>query len=40
VDWVPEKAAHLVDHMLSAGACLIDPEGIIEIRCDDDAVIV
>jgi len=40
VDWVPEKAAHLVDHMLSAGACLIDPEGVIEIKCDDDAVIV
>ena len=39
VDWVPEKAAHLVDHMLSAGACLIDPDGVIEIRCDDDAVI-
>ena len=39
VDWVPEKAAHLVDHMLSAGACLIDPEGVVEIRCDDDAVI-
>ncbi|WP_319469523.1 phage capsid protein [uncultured Pseudodesulfovibrio sp.] len=40
VDWVPEKAAHLVDHMLSAGACLIDPDGVIEIKCDDDAVIV
>ncbi len=40
MDWVPEKAAHLVDHMLSAGACLIDPEGVIEIQCDDDATIV
>ncbi len=39
VDWVPEKAAHLVDHMLSAGACLIDPEGAVAILCDDDAVI-
>jgi hypothetical protein len=39
VDWVPEKAAHLVDHMLSAGACLIDPDGVVEIRCDDDATI-
>ena len=39
VDWVPEKAAHLVDHMLSAGACLIDPEGVVEIQCDDSAVI-
>jgi hypothetical protein len=39
VDWVPEKAAHLVDHMLSAGACLIDPDGVVQIQCDDDAVI-
>ncbi|WFS62391.1 phage capsid protein [Pseudodesulfovibrio thermohalotolerans] len=39
VDWVPEKAAHLVDHMLSAGACLIDPDGVVEIQCDDDAAI-
>ncbi len=36
-DWVPEKAAHLVDHMLSAGACLIDEDGVIRIDCDDDA---
>lgn len=40
VDWVPEKAAHLVDHMLSAGACLIDPDGVVEIQCDDDAIIL
>ncbi len=39
VDWVPEKAAHLVNHMLSAGVCLIDNQGVIEIQCDDDAVI-
>jgi hypothetical protein len=39
VDWVPEKAAHLVDHMLSAGAALIDTDGVVEIACDDDAVI-
>lgn len=39
VDWVPEKAAHLVDHMLSAGACLIDPDGVVQILCDDDAAI-
>ena len=39
VDWVPEKAAHLVDHMLSAGACLIDADGVVEIQCDDDATI-
>ncbi|KAB1441650.1 phage capsid protein [Pseudodesulfovibrio senegalensis] len=40
MDWVPEKAAHLVDHLLCAGACLIDPDGVVEIRCDDDAAIV
>ncbi|WP_338668714.1 phage capsid protein [Pseudodesulfovibrio methanolicus] len=39
VDWVPEKAAHMVDHMLSAGACLIDPDGVVQIQCDDDAAI-
>ncbi|WP_419786019.1 phage capsid protein [Pseudodesulfovibrio sp.] len=40
MDWVPEKAAHLVDHMLSAGACLIDADGVVSIQCDDDATIV
>jgi len=39
VDWVPEKAAHLVDHMISAGATLIDSDGIVTIECDDDAEI-
>ena len=38
-DWVPEKAAHLVDHLLSAGAVLIDDDGVVEIGCDDDAAI-
>lgn len=35
-DWVPEKAAHLVDHMISAGAVAIDTTGIYEWQCDDD----
>lgn len=39
VDWVPEKAAHLVDHMISAGAVAIDGDGIYEIDCDDDEAI-
>jgi len=38
-DWVPEKAAHLVDHLLSAGAVLIDQDGVVEIDCDDDAAL-
>jgi hypothetical protein len=39
IDWVPEKASHLVDHMMSAGAVKIDDNGIVKIQCDDDAVI-
>lgn len=39
IDWVAEKAAHLADSMLSAGAVLIDENGVIEILCDDDAVV-
>jgi hypothetical protein len=31
-----EKAAHLVDHMLSAGACLIDAEGVVAVACQDE----
>ncbi len=37
IDWVPEKAAHLVDHMLSAGACLIDTSGVVAVPCKDDS---
>ena len=36
IDWVPEKAAHLIDHMISAGAVAIDGNAIVEIQCDDD----
>lgn len=39
IDWVPEKAAYLIDHMMSMGAILIDSEGVVEIACDDDATI-
>ncbi|MGE4298093.1 MAG: phage capsid protein [Desulfovibrionaceae bacterium] len=39
IDWVPEKAAHLINHCLSAGAVLIDPNGCVEIACDDDAAL-
>ena len=39
IDWVAEKAAHLADSYLSAGAVLIDENGVIEILCDDDAVV-
>jgi len=39
VDWVPQKAAYLIDNMMSAGAIRIDDEGVVEIACDDDATI-
>jgi hypothetical protein len=39
IDWVPEKAAHLADNMMSAGAGLIDAEGVVAIDCNDDATI-
>jgi len=31
IDWVPQKAAYLVDSMMSCGAVLIDGEGIVKI---------
>jgi len=35
IDWVPQKAAYLVDSMMSCGAVLIDEEGIVKIACDE-----
>ncbi len=37
VDWIPTRVSHLVNAMFSAGAIAIDPLGIVEISCDDDA---
>jgi hypothetical protein len=39
ISWVPQKAEHFVDTMISAGAIIIDADGIVEISCDDDATI-
>jgi len=35
VDWVPQKAAYLIDSMMSCGAVVIDEEGIVKISCDE-----
>lgn len=35
VDWVPTHAAHLVLGLLSAGAVVIDPTGVVEITTDE-----
>src|SRR3546814_1639421 len=37
ITWHGDRAAHFVNNMMSQGACLIDPEGVIEIRVDDTA---
>lgn len=39
VTWHGDRAAHFVNHYMSGGACLIDPEGVVEIRTDDTAAI-
>ena len=35
IDWVPQKAAYLIDSMMSCGAVLIDEEGIVKISCSE-----
>jgi hypothetical protein len=37
VDWVPQKAAYLVNSMMSCGAVLIDGEGIVKIATDESS---
>ena len=39
ITWHGDRAAHFVNNMMSQGACLIDPEGVIEVRVDDNAPI-
>lgn len=38
-DWVGERAAWWVNNMMSQGAALIDTNGVVEIRVDDDTAI-
>ena len=37
ITWHGERAAHFISNSMSQGAVLIDAEGIIRIKCDDDA---
>jgi len=39
ITWHGDRAAHFVNHMFSAGACLIDDTGVIEGSLDDTAAI-
>lgn len=35
IDWVPDRAAWLVNSMMSMGACLIDALGVVQILCSE-----
>ena len=37
ITWNGERAAHFISNSMSQGAVLIDAEGIVRIKCDDDA---
>ncbi len=37
ITWHGERAAHFISNSMSQGAVLIDAEGIVRIKCDDDA---
>ncbi|WP_207460168.1 phage capsid protein [Azospirillum sp. SYSU D00513] len=33
ITWHGDRAAHFVNNMMSQGACLIDPAGVVTLRC-------
>lgn len=33
ITWHGDRAAHFVNNMMSQGACLIDPSGVVSLRC-------
>lgn len=37
IDWVPQKAAYLIDSMMSCGCVIIDEEGIVKISADESS---
>ena len=37
ITWHGERASHFISNSMSQGAVLIDAEGIVRIKCDDDA---
>ncbi len=39
INYVPERVAHLVNNMISVGACLRDDTGVVKFVHDDTAVI-
>lgn len=37
ITWQGEKAAHFINNMMSMGACLIDSDGVVALKCLDDS---
>lgn len=37
IDWVPQKAAYLINSMMSCGAVVIDEDGIVKIAVDESS---
>jgi len=35
ISWHGDRAAHFVNNMMSQGACLIDADGVVVIKCDE-----
>lgn len=35
ITWHGDRAAHFVNNMMSQGACLIDPAGVVTLRCKE-----
>ncbi len=35
ITWHGDYAAHFVNNMMSQGACLIDPKGVVKLECSD-----
>lgn len=39
ISWHGERAAHFISNSMSQGSALIDDEGIVRIKCNDDSTI-
>lgn len=36
ITWHGDRAAHFINNMMSQGACLIDPAGVLTLRCTEN----
>ena len=40
ITWHGDHASHFIDNMMSQGACLIDGDGVVKIKCKEAAAVV